>query len=152
MKRLIILLVLAAAALASSRSIAAQDRGPWRAASSTARAITGDIAISDTKLFINFAPFSIASIRTLTQTETSATFSAAVGGEIATLYRLDIPARRQFQHKNTLCGSDDTQWMVTAIIGKTLQVAFFSGTQMPIFTFDGLKDSTEVCGTFTYVR
>ena len=46
-----------------SISLAAQDRGYWRASTSTARLITGDIAISNTKLTINFLSFPVVQAR-----------------------------------------------------------------------------------------
>jgi hypothetical protein len=44
---------------------AAQDKGMWRAASNNARSITGDVALSDEKITINFVSFTIARIRAL---------------------------------------------------------------------------------------
>lgn len=132
---------------------AAQDKGYWRAASSTAKSITGDIALSDTRLEINFAGFPLAPIRKLTPAEGSAAFDidngSGVGGN---LYRLTVPAARRFQHHNTLCGTDDTQWMATYAVGRNLYVDFFSGPDMPKLTFDALQNSTSLCGTFTYER
>jgi hypothetical protein len=55
-------------------------------------------------------------------------------------------------HKNTLCGSDDAQWMATYVVGKDLQIAFFSGATMPVFTIDALANNPNLCGTFTYTR
>jgi hypothetical protein len=131
----------------------AQERGQWRAVSSTARAITGDVAIGGEKIAINFISFTIAQIKTLDAAEVNAVFNpdtpAVVGGQ---LYRLDVPASTRFAHKNTLCGSEDTQWMVTYVTGKTLQLAFFSGTKMPVFTGEAMAGSSELCGTFTYAR
>jgi hypothetical protein len=131
----------------------AQERGQWRAVSSTARTITGDVAIGGEKISINFLSFTIAQIKTLGPAEVSAVFNpdtpAVMGGN---LYRLDVPGSTRFAHKNTLCGSEDTQWMVTYVTGKTLQLAFFSGTKMPVFTGEAMAGSSELCGTFTYAR
>jgi len=66
----------------------AQEKGYWRAASSNASSITGDIAISDTKLSINFLGFTIAQIRPLTPAETSAVFASEPTGAAGNLYRL----------------------------------------------------------------
>ena len=68
------------------------------------------------------------------------------------LYRLRVPAERRFLHKNTLCGTEDTQWMATYVAGKSLRVAFFSGDNTPVFTFEAISSSTDLCGTFTYYR
>ncbi|MGC2620115.1 MAG: hypothetical protein WA414_13810, partial [Acidobacteriaceae bacterium] len=68
------------------------------------------------------------------------------------LYRLEIPAEKRFQHKNTLCGSDETQWMATWASGSGIRVAFFSGQTMPVLTLDALNSSTNVCGNYSYIR
>jgi hypothetical protein len=139
--------------LAGSVSAAAQDKGPWRASSSEAKAITGDLDISETRLIINFSGFTIAPIRALRADEAAAAFDAdpsVPGG--GNLYRLEVPADKKFQHHNTLCGSDEAQWMATWAFGSELHVAFFSGTKMPVFTLDALNGSSALCGTFGYVR
>ncbi len=152
MKSLFVLIMAFPLLLVSSPAHA-QDKGPWRAESSTARTITGDIEITDSRLMINFAVFPLANIRSLTVAEASAAFDAdrsAPGGGF--LYRLRIPAEKRFQHRNTLCGSDETQWMATWESGPALQVAFFSGDKMPILTLDALNGSPAVCGIYGYVR
>jgi hypothetical protein len=138
---------------AGSLTATAQDKGPWRASSSEAKSITGDIDINDSRLTINFSGFTIAVIRPLKADEAAAAFDAdrsVPGG--GNLYRLQVPADKKFQHHNTLCGSDETQWMVTWAFGSELHVAFFSGPNMPVLTLDALNGSSAVCGTFTYVR
>jgi hypothetical protein len=139
--------------LAGFASAAAQDKGPWRAASSEAKSMTGDIAIGDSRLTINFSGFTIAQIRALRVDEAAAAFDAdrsVPGG--GNLYRLQVPADKRFQHHNTLCGSDETQWMATWAFGSELHVAFFSGSNMPVLTLDALNGSPALCGTYTYVR
>lgn len=153
MKRRILLGAAVCLALACSLSSAAQDKGYWRAASSTAAAITGDIAISDNKLTINFTGFVMAPIRKLGPAEVAAAFDAdANAGGSGSLYRLSVPASKRFLHHNTLCGTADTEWMATYVEDRTLHVTFFSGPNAPVFTFDGIANSTDLCGTFTYVR
>ncbi len=138
--------------MGSLRSVA-QDTGSWSAASTNAKAITGDISISQTKLTINLSGFTIAQIRRLDSAEVLAVFdSEAVAGGSGNLYRLNIPGSKRFLHHNTLCGSDDTQWMATYAVGHTLQIAFFSGSEMPVMTTDALAKSTDLCGTFSYAR
>ncbi len=131
----------------------AQDTGNWRAASSAARATTGDIAFLNQKLALGFSAFPIAQIRTLQPAEVTAVFN---GAEPSTgsgnLYRLSIPGDKRFLHKNTLCGSEETQWAVTFAQGKNLQVAFFSGAAVPILTPEAMTDAPNLCGTFSYVR
>ncbi len=139
--------------LACSLTAAAQEKGIWRAASSTAQSITGDVALSEDKLSINFSAFTIAQIRALEPGELSAVFAAeGTAGGSGNLYRLRIPGDKKFMHKNTLCGSEDTQWMVTSVAGHALHLAFFSGEKMPVFTQDAIANTTDLCGTFYYVR
>ncbi len=143
----------AVAALLFGLSARAQDNGYWKAASTTARSITGDIGISGERLSINFATFTIADIRPLTADESVALFNIEAdtkgGGK---LYRLNIPAQKAFLHRNNMCGAEDTQWMTTFVSAKTMQVAFFSGSRMPAFTPDAIANSSVLCGTFLYTR
>ena len=139
--------------LISSVSSQAQDRGYWRAASKNASSITGDVAISNDRIAINLVSFLIAPVRALKPEEAVAAFdadSATPGG--GNLYRLNIAGATKFQHKNTLCGGEDTQWMATYAFGKNLQIAFFSGSTPPVLTIDALANSSDLCGTYTYQR
>jgi len=140
-------------ALACSLSCTAQDKGYWRAASNNANSITGDISISDAKVTIDFFAFPLVQARSLAPAEVSAAFDADINaGGTGLLYRVTIPGAKRFLHKNSLCGSEDTLWMATFVSGRTLQVAFFSGTESPVFTVDALGKSSDLCGTFTYSR
>ena len=145
-------------ALTLSLPLIAQERGSWSPASKTAQAITGDITFSDSRMTINFFTLTIAEIRPLTPSEISAAFDTAESTGTATtghLYRLSIPGDKRFLHKNTLCGSDETQWMATYVSGKSgkqLQIAFFSNATPPVFTIEALRDSPNLCGTFSYAR
>lgn len=144
---------IACLALAAGLCSSAQEKGYWHAASTNASAITGDIAFSDRGVSINLLSFPAAQIRDLTQAEATAAFDADPNAAGAGhLYRLNIPAARRFLHKNTLCGTEDTQWAATYISGRTLQVAFFSGSGAPTLTFEALSKSTDLCGIFTYSR
>jgi hypothetical protein len=139
--------------LACTPPCLAQDRGYWRAASTNASSITGDIAISDTKITIDFVAFPLAQARRLTPDEVSAAFDADINaGGTGVLYHLTVPATRRFLHHNTLCGTEQTQWMATYISARTLNVAFFSGTEAPVFTLDAIRNSTDLCGSFSYAR
>jgi hypothetical protein len=139
--------------LAFALQAAAQDHGEWSAANSTAKTITGDISISDSRLAINLLSFPLAPIRKLEPAEVSAVFVAEGSrGQGGNLYRLSISAAQRFVHKNSLCGSEVTEWMVTNVSGKSLQLAFFSGSSMPVFTPEAMSNSTDLCGTFSYVR
>ena len=131
----------------------AQEKGYWRAASSTAGSITGDVAISAERIAINFSSFPIAQIRILQPAELSALFAAENGSTgSGNLYRLSVPAEKRFLHKNTLCGSDETQWLATYVAGNTLHLAFFSGPKMPVLTPEAIANTIDLCGTFLYVR
>lgn len=148
-----VVLALAGAVVCAAQSQGSQDRGYWRAASNTAVSITSDIAISGTKLTIDFSGFPLVAVRTLKPAEVSAVFDADVNaGPAGTLYRVSVPAAKRFLHHNTLCGEDDTEWMATFVSGKTLQVAFFSGDEPPVFTMDAIAHSTALCGTYVYSR
>jgi hypothetical protein len=153
MKQATLLRNIVGSVLVCCMTAAAQDKGYWRASNSTARTITGDVALSDEKISINLSTFTIASIRSLQVAEASALFDAdsSAGGN-GNLYRLNIPASKTFLRKNTLCGSEDTQWMVTYGAGRSLHLAFFSGQKPPVLTLEDLASSTDRCGTFLYVR
>jgi hypothetical protein len=140
-------------ALACCVAAGAQERGNWRAASSPAQSITGDVGIGDEKIFINFYSFTIARIRDLEPGEVSSVFDADSGAGVrGSLYRLSIPGAKTFLHKHTLCGGEDTQWMATYVEGRSLHLAFFSGQKMPEFTPDAIGNSTDLCGRFSYAR
>jgi len=92
-------------------------------------------------------------VRSLEKAELSAAFDADSNANgSGSLYRLSIPAAQKFLHKNTLCGSDDTQWMVAYASGRTLQLAFFSGQKPPLLTLDAISNSTDLCGKYSYVK
>jgi len=137
----------------AARVGAQEDRGLWSAASTNAHAVTGDITIGEAKVTLNFVTFPLALIRRLKPVEVSAVFDADVNAGIeGTLYRLHVPGGKYIVRKNTLCGGEETQWMATYVTGHTLKVAFFSGDDMPVFTFDAMQNTTTLCGKFTYGR
>jgi hypothetical protein len=153
MKREALLRTIVGLVLVCGMTAAAQENGYWRAASSTARSITGDVALSDEKISINLLSFTVARIRSLEQGEASPLFDAdGTAGGKGSLYRLNVPGSKKFLHRNSLCGSDDTQWMVTYVSGRSLQLAFFSGQKPPVFTPDAIANSTDMCGKFSYVK
>lgn len=146
-------LLCAAVLSLSCLSLAAQERGQWRASSQTAQSITGDVALTDTKLWINFASYTVARIRALQPSEISAAFDPDNPSEgSGSLYRLSIPGSKVFLHKNTLCGGEDVQWMVAYGAGRSLNIAFFSGAKTPVLTVDAFSNSTDLCGVYTYTR
>ena len=108
---------------------------------------------TDEKLTINFSTTTISKIRPLEPSEISAVFDTDSNSPGAgSLYRLNIPSSKKFLHKNSLCGAEDTHWMVAYSASNTLQLAFFSGEKPPVFTFDAIANSTDKCGTYTYVK
>ena len=131
---------------------AAQEDGPWRAASTNARAITGDVIFSPLKFTINFTSFTIAQIRLIKTEEVLALFNPDDTTGSGNVFRVEIPADKRFLHHNTLCGSESTQWIVTYAQGRSLHVAFFSGGTPPVLTVDALNDAPNLCGIFSYVR
>ena len=141
------------AALGAAMARSQEDRGYWHAASSNANAITGDISIGEIKVTINYISFPLAPIRRLKPVEVSSAFDADVNAGIeGSLYRLIVPPAQRFLYKNTLCGDEETEWMATYAKGHTLQVAFFSSDDEPVFTFDAVQKSSALCGVYTYAR
>jgi hypothetical protein len=153
MKRNPWFVVVAGLLLAFSLPGMAQELGFWRAASKEAQSTTGDVAFSDFKISINYAGFTIVRVRDLAPGEVSSVFDAdSNSGAKGHLYKLNIPASKRFLHKNSLCGSEDTEWMATFVEGRSLHVAFFSGEKPPVFTVDAISNSTDLCGVYTYGR
>ena len=134
----------------------AQEQGNWRPVSTTARGILGPIAIGEERLVINFVRFPLAEIRALTAAEMAAVLPADAAQEgkpqAGHLFRLSIAGDQRFLHKNTICGGDETQWMLSSVQGKTMQLAFFSGATMPVLTAEAVGSSTSLCGTFLFAR
>jgi hypothetical protein len=154
MKKLVIAIAAVLALPGAVQCMAqARDKGYWRAASNTAASITGDIGIADGTMSLNFKKYPLAPIRSLQSAEVSAAFDAdASTAGPGTLYRLRVPASVRLLKHNALCGTDDTEWMATYVAGKSLQVAFFSGADEPMFSFDAIANSTHLCGTYSFVR
>jgi hypothetical protein len=131
----------------------AQDAGYWRAESETAKSTTGDIGIGSMKIAINFQQFTVAQIHAVDAEQARAVFDLEPGTVASgNLYHLSIPADKKFLHKNAICGNDETQYMVTAVVGREMHVAFFSGAAMPELKAEAIMSSTNLCGTFTYIR
>lgn len=131
----------------------AQEKGVWRAASKTAKGITGDVGFAGEKFGINFLSYTIAQIRTVKPAEAKATFDLdSEPAGVGNLYRLSIPGQTKFLHKNTLCGAEDVQWMITFVAGRELRLAFFSGEKIPDLTAEAVATGTSLCGTYSYTR
>ena len=156
MKQLKWMGVLLAGSLYLCPLLLAQETGYWRAMSSTARSITGDVDLSREKISINESKgYWMAQIRTLAPAEQSALFGVDLNSPgSGSLYRLNLPGDKRFAHKNTLCGGEDVKWMATYSDGSRLQIAFFSSSAAPTLTQDALSNSssTALCGVFQYER
>jgi hypothetical protein len=152
MKKQSLFFAIAGCALATSLSSPAQEQGIWHPTNSTAISITGDVTITDLRLSLDYKSFPIAKIRALKPEELSAAFDAELNAGVGNLYRLSVPSAQKFMRKNSLCGSEDTQWMATYLAGRNLQLAFFSGQKMPVFTVDAISNTTDLCGVFAYTR
>lgn len=140
-------------ALTSSVLATAQELGYWRASNAAAQSVTGDVGFSEAKIAINFSNFDIVHAADLEPGQVSSVFDADSNASTkGHLYKLNIPASKKFMHKNTLCGGEDTQWLVTYVDGRTLHLAFFSGQKAPVFTLDAISNSSALCGTYTYAR
>lgn len=151
--RIIFAALLLICCLTTQAQAQTQERGYWRAASNSARSITGDVTLADEKITINFSTAPISRVRALQPTEISAVFDTdANAAGTGSLYRLNIPAEKKFIKHNTLCGSEDVQWMVAYAQGNSLQIVFFSGDKPPVLTFDAIANSSDKCGTFSYVK
>ena len=153
MKSIKLPVLLLVCSLCCSLPSIAQDAGYWRAAGKTAKSITGDVALTGEKISLNFSTYWIAQIRSLTPAELSAAFGLD-GSPSGTgnLYRLSIPSDKKLLHKNTLCGGEDTQWLATYTTGRTLQLAFFSTSKMPVLTAEAMTNNSDLCGIFEYQR
>src|ERR1700744_2425803 len=82
-------------------SVGAQEAGLWRAASKTAQSVTGDVAISDTRISIDFSTFDIVRARDLEPAEVSSVFDTDSGAsKKGHLFGLNIAASKKFMHKN----------------------------------------------------
>ncbi len=139
--------------LLTAALFAQQETGLWRATSQTAKSITGDIGLSKDKLTINFLAFTMVRVRDLEKAEAPAAFDTETNPNGAgSLYRLRVPAATRLLHKNTLCGTEDTEWMALYATQHSLQIAFFSGQKPPVFTQDAISNSSDLCGTYTYSR
>lgn len=139
--------------LLCSLAAAAQEGGYWRPTSSNAKSITGDVVFAGSKFTIDFSTYTIAQIRTLQPAEARTLFDAGASPTGAgNLYRLSIPDTKHFLHHNTLCGGEETDWVITYMQGRNLQLAFFSGPSIPTLTPDALASTSRVCGIFSYER
>ena len=139
--------------ICSTAQANAQDAGHWGPATDRTSTMTGEITIAPTRLTIYEARFPTALVRKLAPVEVSAVFDADIHAGIGgNLYSLYLPPRANIPGGDPLCGREATKWMATYVSGRTLHVAFFSGDDAPVFTFDEIANSTALCGTYVYTR
>jgi hypothetical protein len=131
----------------------AQDNGRWRAANRRTEVMTGELTIAPTTLTIYESKFPMVPVRKLTPVEVGAVFdadtNAGIGGN---LYSLHVPPGVYYAGGSPLCGNEFIRWMATYVTRRTLQVAFFSGDDVPVFTFDAIANASTLCGTYVYKR
>lgn len=139
--------------ICSTAQANAQDAGRWGPATDRTATMTGDISIAPTRLAIYESKFPMALVRKLTPVEVSAVFDADIHAGIGgNLYSLYLPPRVYTPGGDPLCGREVTKWMATYVSRRTLRVAFFSGDDAPVFTFDEIANSAALCGTYVYTR
>ena len=149
-----------AAALASLVSLSAQGESvravPWRADTTTAQGITGDIRLGKDQLAIGARVFPLAFVRDLTRAEAAETADliGASGPVAGGLYTIDIPAGTTFRNGNVLCNGATTRIIAverTESARRRLDLVAFEGDRE--IYFSGWKTVTgHVCGTFGYSR
>ena len=154
MKLRILTLAALAVILCGSLTASAREKSVyWTAASSNSTAITSDIEISSSKLTIGYIDFPISKVQDVTPAEALAVFDVDTGVRgVGALYHLNIVASTRFQHNNTLCGGEDTQWMLSWTTQHSLKIAFFSGAEKPTLTFEAINNSPQLCGVFSYAH
>jgi hypothetical protein len=142
-----------ACTLVCATAIRAQDQGYWRAQSSNAKSVTGDVVFSPDKFIIDFTTYTLAQIRSLQPAEARALFDTGPSPTGAgNLYRLSISDAKHFLHHNALCGGEETDWVITYADGRNLQLAFLSGPSIPTLTPESMANNTRLCGIFSYQR
>ena len=148
------LLAILALSLLFSVPASPQEKGSWHAANRSAKVITGDVTFGVDKLTWDFvAGFPLAQIRALTPADLAIAFDLDPNTPgSGFLYRIYVPASQKFLNKNSLCGGDNTHWMVTYVRGKSLQLAFFSSEPPPQFTPEAFANPTNLCGIYGYAR
>lgn len=140
-------------AICGAAQAKAPDVGHWNGANDRTVNMTGELAITPTELTIYESKFPLVLVRKLTPVEVGSVFDADTNARIGgTLYSLHAPPNVYYTGGSPLCGKEFIRWMATYVSGRTLYVAFFSGNDTPVFTFDAIADSTAMCGTYVYKR
>lgn len=130
------------ATLLSAPIMAASKVERWTATSSTAMGITGDIALSPTRLVAAGKAFSLAVAADITN------FATSEGPQAARILRVTRPINLILKNGNKLCGTA-VRWIAVyrSDHGKSLNMVAFTGKLRP----NGEMGS-DLCGTFLYTR
>lgn len=121
-------------ALAASPAVAGEKGEKWRAMSTTAIAITGDISVfSDHMVFGNGQRVSLTAV--------------GKSGRNARIFKLDVPANPKLLNGNTLCGPKAVQFVAfSKLDATTLSLSVFDRKEAPTSSDDG------PCGIYNYVK
>lgn len=128
--------------LLSTPGLAAPGVERWTATSTTAMGITGDIALSPTRLIAAGKVFPLAFAAEVTN------FATNQGLQAARILRVTRPISPILRNGNKLCGAP-VRWIALyrSDYGKSLNLAAFTGAAQP-----SGETGTDLCGTFLYSR
>ncbi len=137
----------------------------WTAMSHTAYAITGDVVTSRDSISLLKKSYPLVLDRDLhgdeLQNSAKLLYVEAVtsSGLVGRLFRTEIPATTHLINDNTICGSENAEWVLVLTThaegrgsdtGDWLYLAFFSGDAEPVFQTQALENSKALCGTYNY--
>jgi len=125
--------------------------------------ITGDIKSTPTTLTIAGHKLELRLVRQLNHDDT-ANAAALLDTKITpnligVLYQTHLSAGTKLQGNNTLCGKNDTTWIVILLSQSNaprstadLYLANFSGSGEPDLRPSAIATSTHLCGTYWYEK
>ncbi|MGX7706445.1 hypothetical protein [Methylobacterium sp. Gmos1] len=128
--------------LAASPALAASGVERWSALSLTAQAITGDIALSPTRLVAAGRSLPLAVAADIPA------FGTLAGPVAARILRVTRPVDPVLLRGNRLCGAP-VRWIVAYRRegGRRLTLAAFTGNDLP-----ASESGPDLCATFSYAR
>jgi hypothetical protein len=132
----------------------------WFAVSTTAMGITGDIKFSMNALRINRHTYNLKLVHPLDERDLQnasllMSYNQVPLNQDAYLFKTTIPKNSPMLGSNTPCGTKNIEWVLAIITkGKQdyLDLAFFSGAALPDLSPPAINRSTELCGTYGYLR
>lgn len=130
------------AILLSAQATATPGVERWTATSTTAMGITGDIALSPTRLVAAGKAFPLSVAADVTN------FGTNQGPQAARILRVTRPINPVLRNGNKLCGAP-VRWIAVyrSDHGKSLNMAVFTGGLQP-----SSETGSDLCGTFLYSR